>query len=129
MDLTLKSETFGQEDETWVGSAHGDDTTRGITLTTALFTPGTHYPQGFFLSGLPLGRVTATGRYGPYDSAASDGRAVLAGFLRRSVKAPAATTTPVGGALLEHGRVVEARLPLPVDSAGKTSAGTRITFA
>lgn len=35
----------------------------------------------YIKSGLPLGRITATGLYGPYDKNASDGRNVVAGLL------------------------------------------------
>lgn len=35
----------------------------------------------YIKSGLPLGRITATGLYGPYDKEASDGRNAVAGLL------------------------------------------------
>jgi hypothetical protein len=66
MDLNLRTETFQTDDQSWLGSAHGTDAPRSITLDTSAFTSGTHYPNGFFPSGLPLGKITATGKYGPY---------------------------------------------------------------
>lgn len=128
MDLTVRSETFGQDDQTWIGAAHGIDQARSITLDTSAFTSGTHYPNGYFPGGLPLGRITATKLYGPYDNAASDGREVLAGFLLTPVKAGSPTTVDVQGALLEHGRVVEPNLPIAIDAAGKADVAGRITF-
>ena len=129
MDLSMKTETFGQEDQSWLGSAHGTEAARSITLDMTTFTAGTHYPDGFLKAGLPLGKITATGKYGLYSNAASDGREVLAGLLFTVVKAPASTATPVSGALLLHCIVVESKLPAPgVDSAGKVDVAGRIIF-
>jgi hypothetical protein len=128
MDLSIRSETFAADDQTWLGSSHGTSSARSITLDTSAFTSGTHYPDGFFKSGLPLGKITATGKYAPYSNAASDGTETLVGFLLSPVKAPAATTTDVVGALLIHGIIVEAKLPVAVDSAGKTDVAGYIKF-
>lgn len=81
----------------------------GVTLDVAKFTAGTHYPDGYLKSGTVLGKVTATGLYGPYDNAASDGREVARGHLLASLNV--GTLTKIGGALLVHGFVTEAKLP------------------
>ncbi|MEV3855058.1 head decoration protein [Streptomyces sp. NPDC050095] len=128
MNLTTTTETFGQDDQSWLASAHGTDTARTITLDTSAFTPGTHYPGGYFPSGLPLGRITATGKYGPYSGAASDGRETLAGHLFTAVKAPTDNTVDPQGALLWHGAVVLSKLPATVDAAGQADAAGRITY-
>ncbi|WP_030670678.1 head decoration protein [Streptomyces rimosus] len=128
MNLNPKSEVFGQDDQSWLASAHGTDTARSITLDTSAFTAGTHYPNGYFPSGLPLGKITATGKYGPYNNASTDGTEVLAGFLFTSIAAPTVTTVDPQGALLWHGAVIEAKLPAAVDAAGKTDVAGRITF-
>jgi hypothetical protein len=234
MDLTLRTEAFASDDQSWLGSAHGADATQSITLDTSAFTSGTHYPDGYFKSGIPLGKITATGKYGPYGGAAnevqsvtitgapdggtftltyggqttagiafnapasavqsalvaltslepgdvtvggvaggpysvtfggrfagedvaaltasgagltggttpgvtigtatpggsgvSDGTETLAGFLFAAVAAPAVNTTDVSGAMLVHGAIREARLPIAVDSAGKASVAGRIWF-
>lgn len=128
MDLSVTTETFGQDNQSWIGAAHGIDLARSITLDTSAFVAGTHYPDGYIRSGTPLGRITATGLYGPYDNAAADGREVLAGFLLTPTKPGAVATTDVGGALYEHGRVVEANLPIAIDAAGKADVAGRITF-
>ena len=61
--------------------------------------------------------------------AASDGRQTLVGHLAAPVRAPAANTTDVGGAVLVHGVVVDARVPVStVDSAGKADVAGRIIF-
>ncbi|MGW6531469.1 head decoration protein [Streptomyces venezuelae] len=128
MNLTQTAETFGQDDQSWLASAHGTDNGRSITLDTSTFTAGTHYPTGHFPSGLPLGKITATGKYGPYNNAAADGTEVLAGFLLTAVDAPSANTIDPQGVLFWHGAVVEAKLPVAVDSAGKTDVAGRISF-
>lgn len=237
MDLTMRTENFSFDDQSWLGSAHGTDAARTITLDTSAFTSGTHYPNGYFPSGLPLARITSSGKYGPYagrtsevqtvtitgtptggtytltfdgettaaiafDAAASavqaalealsnvvpgdvtatggphpgtpvvvtfggsylganvpqmtaasgsltggttptvtvttgtgggsgsaDGTETLAGFLFCAIAAPTSNLTDVGAALLEHGRVLTARLPIAVDSAGQRDVAGRIIFA
>lgn len=233
MNLAPVTESFGQEDQSWLGSAHGTDSAHPITLDTSAFTSGTHYPNGYFPSGLPLGKITASGKYGPYGSKASevqtlslgaasagtititfdgettaaiaynasaatvqtalealsninpgdvtatggplpgtavtltfggrylgknvpaitvgsgsltggtvtintstgggstvsDGTETLAGFLFCSVKAPSDNTIDPQGALLEHGRVIAAKLPISVDAAGQADVAGRIIFA
>lgn len=128
MDLSLRRESFLVDDQSWLGSEHGTQATESITLDTSAFTANTHYPNGFFKSGLPLGKITATGLYGPYDNAAVDGRQTLDGFLFAAVQAPDATTTDVAGALFVHGKVRSARLPIAVDSAGQTDVAGSIRF-
>lgn len=231
MLLTPTTETFGVEDQSWLGSAHGTSSCPSITLDTSAFTSGTHYPNGYFPSGLPLGKITASGLYAPYagrtseiqtitisatggtftvtfegqttaaiaynataatvqaamealsniqpgdvtvslagsvytflfgqkfagenvtamttnagsltggagtatvatgtagGAAASDGSEVFAGFLFCTVKAPTVNTIDVPAALLDHGRVIASKLPLPVDSAGRRDVTGRIWFA
>src|SRR3712207_464663 len=126
MDLSLRTKNYAQGDQSWLGSVHGTNMCRTITLDTSAFTAGTHYPDGFFKSGLPLGVITASGMYGPYDDAAVDGRAVLRGFLYAAVDAPDVNTADVQGALYEHGRVVEAKLPIAIDAAGRTDLAGRV---
>lgn len=130
MDLSLRTEAFGVDDQSWLGSAHGTDATESITLDTSAFTAGTHYTAlgGHFKSGIALGKITATGLYGPYDGGAVDGREALAGFLYAAVPAPAAATTDPSGAMLVHGKVVTARLPVAVDAAGVADVDGRIRF-
>lgn len=126
MDLSMRTETFGQDDRSWLGSSHGADMARSITLDVSLFDSATHYPDGWIRSGTPLGQVTASGLYGPYDSALTNGQEVLAGFL---LSALTVSTDPVSakliGALYEHGRVVTARLPIDA-SAGAADLPTVI---
>jgi hypothetical protein len=128
MDLTLRTETFAVDDQSWLGSRHGVGECASVTLDTSTFTPATHYPNGFFKSGIALAKITATGKYGPYDNAAADGRQTLAGFLFAAVSAPSVNTIDPVGAMLDHGKVVNAKLPVPVDAAGQVDVAGRIIF-
>ena len=129
MDITVRNVgSWATEDHSWLGSSHGTEATASITLDISKFTPATHYPNGYIPSGVVLGKVTATGKYGPYDDTANDGRAVAAGFLFAVVKPGASTATPIAAALLQHGVVVEAKLPTDngIDAAAKTDLAGRI---
>jgi hypothetical protein len=58
---------------------------------------------------------------------ASDGRTKLAGFLLYSVPAPTlGSTYDVHGAMLEHGRVILSRLPVPIDASAFADLPTMI---
>jgi len=114
------------DDPSWLYTAHGVDTNLTGTLDISAFTEITHFPNGFIPSGTPLGKITATGLYGPYDAAVLDGTEDIVGFLYGPLSVSAATGN-VSGAIYVHGTVVEDRLPIAVDAAGK-AALTHINF-
>ncbi|GGX01955.1 head decoration protein [Streptomyces chryseus] len=128
MNLSQTTRTFGMDDQSWLGSEHGTQATESCTLDTSTFTPATHYPAGYFKSGIPLGQITASKKFGPYDNAAVDGREKLVGFLFAAVGAPTVNTVDVAGALFVHGKIRESRLPVPVDAAGKADVAGSIRF-
>lgn len=129
MDLSVRHSAYGMDDQSWLGSAHGTDAAHSITIDVTTFTAATHYPDGALKSGLPLA-VTGTtadgfnlyGLWTDNDTTPVD----LAGFLLTPV---AASSDQVGGALMEHGRVITDLLPVPVDDAAKASVAGRIIFA
>ncbi|MEU3730013.1 head decoration protein [Streptomyces sp. NPDC033538] len=130
MDLSLKTESFTQDRRDWLGSAHGTDVPVSVTLDVATFDAETHYPDGFIKSGIPLGEITATSLYGPYDDTAVDGRETLVGFLftAQDVNARRVASTKVVGSMLWHGAIREAKLPVPVDVNGKADVRGVIVF-
>lgn len=67
MNLTQVVETFGQEDQSWLASAHGTGSARSVTMDLSKFTKSVHFPNGFLPSGLPLAQLTATSLFAPYD--------------------------------------------------------------
>jgi hypothetical protein len=130
MDLSLKTISFSQDKKDWLGSQHGTDVLRSITLDVSTFTKATHYPDGFLKSGLPLGKITASGKYGLYSDAASDGRQTLVGLLWTGVEVidhRGNVSTAVGGSMFVHGFVVTSKLPTPgIDANGLVDVASRI---
>lgn len=115
MDITLQpTETWTAEDRSWLGSRDGTAVTQTVTLATATFTAGTHYPDGYVPSGTLLGMITSVGAtqgmFGPYDDAATDGRQTAVGFLYSATKMR--TGGPNVGAPIHWRGVIRAsRLP------------------
>ncbi|NUS82797.1 MAG: hypothetical protein HOY75_08585 [Streptomyces sp.] len=79
-------------DRPWLASLVGTNDTNSILLDTSKFTEGVHYEKGTALqprniikSGLPLGKVTASGLYAPYSGPRSE------------VQSVAITGAPTGG--------------------------------
>ena len=111
MRLQQQSQTFmAAEDQSWLGSAHGTQEMDTITLDGSAFLDT--FPTGVIPSGVVVGRITATGLYGPYTAAATAGAGsdTAAGLLF--------TTIDVGtdgvdspASLFWHGEVIRAKLP------------------
>lgn len=127
MNLTQTVETFGQENQTWLDSAHGTDSARSVTIDiTKGFVSGTHYPTGTLPSGIPLGIVTSSGKYGLYDHTASDGRQTFVGLLFISQKVGIGD---IIAPMIEHCRVNTSLLPFAlIDSYALAAAQGRIEF-
>jgi hypothetical protein len=125
-DITVRRTDFQAENRSWLlgpdGTRPGDNPS--ITLDVSKFTAGTHYPDGFIPSGTVLGKVTATGKYGPYDAAAVDGREVAAELLFSSLNV-ATGATIIGGAGLHKGEVDPVRLPFD-SGTGALDADARL---
>ncbi len=122
-DITVRGGDFQVENRSWLLGPHGTDpgSNPSLTLLVSLFTAGTHYPNGFVPSGIVLGKVTASGVYGPYDPAAVDGREVAAELLFGSL--PVRTgATRLAGAGFHHGSVNPARLPIQSGTGALTDA-------
>lgn len=84
MDIGLRTEEWGVEDRSWLGSRDGTEFTESITLDVSAFTAGTHYPDGFIPSGTVLSKL-ASGLYGPYSARTAEAQTVTI------------TGTPTGG--------------------------------
>jgi hypothetical protein len=67
-DISVASTSYQVEKRAWLLGQHGTDpgSTPSITLDISAFTPSVHYPNGYIPSGTPLGKITASGLYGPY---------------------------------------------------------------
>lgn len=109
--LNVRESNFQAEDRSWLRGPHGVEpgTTPTVTLLMSLFTKADHYPNGFIPSGIVLGKVTASGVYGPYDPEASDGRETAAGLLFGSLTVDG---DRAASGLVVHAFVDAARLPI-----------------
>lgn len=121
--------TYQAENRSWLLSEHGTEpgTTPTVALDVSTFTAATHFANGYLKSGIVLGKITATGKYGPFVAGASDGTQTAAGILFSSVRVPdtADLTRDTNGAILVHGFVDAAKLPI----ANAATGGGFITSA
>jgi hypothetical protein len=88
VDLAMRTDSFGNENHSWLGSARGTQSPRSVTLKISTFTSGTHYPNGFIPSGVALALPT---------SGANVGYAVPLAAKATEVKVFTITGTPTGG--------------------------------
>lgn len=116
--VEVTNETGGT-DYRWLRDSHG--TTTGITgtldLATAKGLRGVANSLGVLPSGVALGQITDTERYGLFDPAATDGREVLAGFLiaDTSIFNNKGVVNPSGKAaasVLKHAMIARTYLPV-----------------
>lgn len=125
----MSTQTFGGGNQSWIGSgAHGISDGRTEILDISAFTAGTHYPNGYIPSGLPVAKVG--GVLVPYDATegTTTGAGVLAGFVLTDQ--PVVGTADWGVPLYDHGRVVTANLPIAftAPAAAAKKAATTIVF-
>lgn len=108
----LVNETFGGGDLSWLGSDHGIANARTEILDISAFTAGTHFPNGYIPSGLPVAKVG--GVLVPYDATegTTTGAGILAGFVLTDQKVVGATTPDFAVPLLDHGRIRVANTPI-----------------
>lgn len=126
----LRQETFGSGDMSWLGSTHGIRNARTVIIDISTFTANTHYPDGYIPSGTPLAIVGGVAV--PYDKTegTTTNAGVLAGFLLTDQ--PVVGTADFGAPLLDHGRVVVAKVPysggFAAPAAAAKKAATTIVF-
>ncbi|MBC7328855.1 head decoration protein [bacterium] len=99
---------------TFLASGHGLDARIPITIAS-----------GYKLTaGTVLGKITASGKYGPYDDTATDGRETAVGILAEDVDA---TNSDVGTWMIVHGVVKESALT-GLDANAKADLKGQIIF-
>lgn len=126
----MTSVTYGGGDQSWIGAgAHGITDARTEILDVSTFTAGTHYPNGYIPSGLPVAKVG--GVLVPYD--ATEGTVTNAGVLAGFVLTdqPVVGTADFGVPVYDHGRVVTSKLPIAftAPAAAAKRAAVTIVFA
>lgn len=125
MALNPVSTTFAKgEDLSWLRSEYG--TEHGglsITLDYSLF-GSTPFPGLIVKSGTVLGKVTASGKYGPYKSDASDGTQLPVGFLLGTIDLTDGNRVTAGtdqsASLLMRGVVISGKVPQGTGSSATT---------
>jgi len=131
-DISIRTRyTYGGDDAGWLADGGEDlEVAESITLKRSLWDLVTNFPNGFIPSGVTLGKVTASGLYGPYDDTAVDGRQTAVGFLAWPVPYDRNSTGDIGAALLWRGAVVVAKLPAHhgLDAAGQTDLAAKFRF-
>lgn len=111
MDLAIRTTTKYVEDRSWLRDP-SKASTDGCTLDVSSFTEADHYPNGYIPSGVTLGKITATGLFGPYDNAAGDGTETAVGILFNSTPVDTSDTTiDVGAPYMNAGQIISTNLP------------------
>ena len=80
--MTVLNET-ATADRPWLASLVGTNDTNTVTLDLTKFVSGVHYepgtpfqPRNVIKSGVPLGRITASGLYAPYSGPTSEAQTI-----------------------------------------------------
>ena len=110
----LISTDFGHASASFLASEHGMAKRVGITLDADLMTADSNGNK-YLMAGTAIGKVTASGLYGPYNNGLSDGREVGKGLLEHDVNLKYGDVT---ASLMIHGSAIEDRC-IGVDSAFK----------
>lgn len=110
MALGITSESISGGDLSWLGSRHGVAEARTGTLKASAFTA----EDGVVRSGTPVARGT-DGLYVPYTGAEGT---VVAGFVINDVVVDVDEVV----AILDHGRIVTANLPVDFTVPAETGA-------
>lgn len=121
----MKTETFGPGDQSWLGTTEGVADAITGTLDLSAFTAVDDYPDGYIPSGYPLGRITTSGLYAPFDTAATDGTEAHVGFLLTDQAVVGAADIPAS--IHTHGVVDVDQLPVAFDPTD-TGVSTRYTY-
>lgn len=131
MDVSTRSTSTVNEDQTWVGNGGMPiGQPRSIVLDRSAFDFDADFTEGHIPSGIELAQITATGLYGPYDAAGAGGLAVMAGHLFVSIAVDSNSTGDLAAALFWSGEVIEANLPAQstLDAAGKADVVNHIAY-
>lgn len=119
-DISVSTASYQVEKRSWLivqPGAIGHGFTPSITLDVSAFTAGTHYPNGYFPSGLAISELVS-GLWGPLDTALTGKHGLLYGSIK--VPNPAVTTVDVAAAAVCAFAVVKlSKLPIALNSTGQ----------
>jgi hypothetical protein len=115
MNLGIRKTTFGAEDQSWLGSAHGTQSGDPLTLDAAACIAIAEFATGTVPSGIPLKRA-GSGRYAPAITAEVPDAHLFTTVDLTAGGTQTAAHTPATG--LWHGEIIAAKVPA---YTGKTS--------
>lgn len=101
----LKRKSFSPGNQSWLASTHGIRNCRSGVLDVSTFTKATHFPDGYFKSGLIV-NVADEGAVKPFTGGAGEVFGVL--FSDQETDGVEDVNAPI----FRHGQVKTARLPL-----------------
>lgn len=132
MDIAQRTRgSWTNEDQRWIGGGGRQNMpNRSGILERDLFPKSGLWANDVVPSGQPVGIITATGKYGPHDAAAVDGRAVLRGHVFASVPIDRNSTGDLGFALFWSGEVITNYLPVvpPAGANGRADVADHIAY-
>ena len=111
----LVSTDFGHASASFLASEHGISKRCGITIDYSVVSADDNGDR-FLMGGTAMGKITASGKYGPYCDTNDDGRETGTGILEHDVNCK---TGDQIASLILHGSVMEDRC-IGVDAAFKT---------
>jgi hypothetical protein len=129
ISLDITSEQWNTDDKSWLKHQLGFDTARPCTLDPALF-GATELINGAIASGTVVGKVTASGLFGPYDPDGADGRETAVGLLLNGARLvrdanETGTNTGIATAFIWQGIVDESKLPALAGTEGIVDAAAK----
>lgn len=101
----LISTDFGHASASFLASEHSMSKRIGITLDADTMTADSNGNK-YLMAGTAIGKITASGLYGPYNNGLSDGREVGVGLLEHDVNLKYGD---IGASIMIHGSAIEAR--------------------
>jgi hypothetical protein len=101
----LISTDFGHASASFLASEHGMAKRIGITMDADLMTADSNGNK-YLMAGTAIGKVTASGLYGPYNNGLSDGRQTGVGLLEHDVNLKYGDVT---ASIMIHGSAIEDR--------------------
>lgn len=111
-------------DQRWIGSRHALEDAITGTLKVSDFTAGTHYPNGYFPSGLPVNAADPA-NLKPYTGGAGEVLRFLKDTHQVVVNDAGDKVTDIQVAMLWHGLIKTAFVPGGVTPASANAADTR----
>lgn len=108
LNLGIRKQTFGNEDQSWLGSETGTADAKSVTLDAAACIAITEFAAGTVPSGIPLKRA-GSGRYAPAIGAEVADRWLLHTVDLTAGGTQAAANTATSG--MWRGQIIQAKIP------------------